>query len=115
MSLGYPESIVMVGGIFAAAKVAVTYWGPEASKHKMPDLPPNLVADISKLVDNQTQILVSLSKLDSQATHYKETLEELKADCKEDHMHIKLLHDWMVQFLAITKDDRLPPLEPRKR
>jgi hypothetical protein len=104
-------SITGLGGIVATAVTIVKL----KSSNPVMDIPLNVQHDISKLVENQTNILISLSKLDSQATHYKETLEELKADCKEDHMHIKLLHDWMVQFMAITKDDRLPPLEPRKR
>lgn len=115
MPLGYPESIVMVGGIFAVAKTAVTFWGPGTSKPEMPKLPPNLADDIAKLSESQSRILITLERLDIQAIHYRESLQELKADCKEDHMHIKILHDWMVQFLAITKDDRLPPLEPRNR
>lgn len=115
MPLSWPDaflgSITGLGGIVATA---VTIVKVKASNPSM-ELPPNLQHDIAKLVDNQTQILITLGKLDSQAVHYKETLEELKADCKEDHRHIKLLHDWMVQFLSITKDDRLPPLEPRNR
>ena len=112
--IGYPESIVMVGGIFAVAKTAVTFWGPDASKSHMPEFPPNLAEDIAKLNESQGKILVTLERLDVQATHYRDALADLKAECKEDHRHIKLLHDWMVQFLSVTKDDRLPPLEPRQ-
>lgn len=81
----------------------------------MGELPASFLGDLAKLSDSQIKILLSLERLDSQARHYKESLDQLKADCKEDHRHIKLLHDWMVQFLSITKDDRLPPLEERSR
>ena len=101
-------------GLGTIVTTAVTILKLKSSNSQMLDLPQGLKDDIKKLADNQTNILINLSKLDSQANHYKETLDELRKSCKEDHRHIKLLHDWMVQFLAITKDDRLPPLEPRK-
>ena len=46
--IGYPESIVMVGGIFAVAKTAVTFWGPGTSKREM-QIPEAVLIQITNL------------------------------------------------------------------
>lgn len=96
--IGYPESIVMVGGIFAVAKTAVTFWGPGSSKPDMQPIPPDILAALTKLNESNQALMIQVAEICRDIDHFK---GDFKAICKRmenDHLTIKLLRETLISW-----------------